>query len=124
MDAFDWDYKKLKGVHPFICTHHIYIKEGCNPMHQSQIRMKPNLEDIVKEELQKLLYVGFIYTISYSDWVLPLVLVLKKNAKWRIYVDYTEHNKATKKDRFPFPFIDQVLDGLTRNKIILLPGWI
>jgi hypothetical protein len=24
--AFAWDYKEMKGIHPSICTHHIYIK--------------------------------------------------------------------------------------------------
>eukprot|EP00253_Pinus_taeda_P023207 PITA_23207 len=70
------------------------------------------LKDIVKEELQKLLDAGFIYPISDSEWVSPLVLVPKKNGKWRICVDYRELNKAAKKDHFTLPFIDQVLDGL------------
>ena len=74
--------------------------------------MNPALKDIVKEELQKLLDAGFVYPISDSEWVSPLVLVLKKNGKWRICVDYRELNKETKKDHFPLPFIDQVLDGL------------
>ena len=39
--------------------------------------MNPSLKDIVKEELQKLLDVGFIYPISDSEWVSPLVLVRK-----------------------------------------------
>jgi len=74
--------------------------------------MNPYLKDIVKEELQKLLDVGFIYPISDSEWVSPMVLVLKKNGKSRICVDYRELNKATKNDHFSLPFIDQVLDGL------------
>ena len=74
------------------------------------------LKDIVKEELQKLLDVGFIYPISDSEWVYPLVLIPKKNGKWIICVDYWELNKATKKDHFPLPFIDQVLDGLAGKK--------
>ena len=74
------------------------------------------LKDIVKEELQKLLDAGFIYPISDSKWVSPLVLVPKKNGKWRICVDYRELNKATKMDHFPLPFIDQVLDGLAGKK--------
>eukprot|EP00253_Pinus_taeda_P034267 PITA_34267 len=78
--------------------------------------MNPALKDIVKEELQKLLDAGFIYPISDSEWVFPLVLVPKKNGKWRIYVDYLDLNKATKKDHFPLPFIDQVLDGLAGKK--------
>eukprot|EP00253_Pinus_taeda_P029761 PITA_29761 len=78
--------------------------------------MNPSLKDIVREELQKLLDAGFIYLISNSEWVSPLVIVPKKNGKWRICVDYQELNKATKKDHFPLPFIDQVLDGLAGKK--------
>jgi len=43
-------------------------------------------------------------------------VVPKKNGKWRIYVDYRELNKANKKDHFPLPFIDQVLDSLAGKK--------
>eukprot|EP00253_Pinus_taeda_P001434 PITA_01434 len=78
--------------------------------------MNPTLKDIVKEELQKLLDAGFIYPISNSEWVSPLLLVPKKNGKWKICVDYRELNKATKKDHFPLPFIDQVLDRLVGKK--------
>lgn len=70
------------------------------------------MKDIVIEKLQKLLNASFIYPISDSEWVSPLVLVPNKNGKWRTYVDYRELNKATKKDHLPLPFIDQVLDGL------------
>ena len=54
----------------------------------------------------KLLNVGFIYPISDSRWVSPLILVPKKNSKWLICVDYVALNKATKKDHFLLPFID------------------
>jgi hypothetical protein len=51
--------------------------------------MNPTLKDIVKEEIQKLLNVGFIYSISDSKWVSPLVVVPKKvTGKWRICVDF------------------------------------
>jgi hypothetical protein len=78
--------------------------------------MNPALKQIVKDELQKLLDVGFIYPISDSQWVSPLVIVPKKNGKWRICVDYRELNKATQKDHFPLPFIDQVLDTLAGKR--------
>jgi len=68
--------------------------------------MNPNLREIVKEELQKLLNVNFIYPISNSQWVSPLVFVPKKNGKWRVCISYRELNKATLKDHFPLPFID------------------
>ena len=72
------------------------------------------MKDIVKNELQKLLTAGFIYPISDSKWVSPLVVVPKKvTGKWCICVDFRELNKATLKDYFPLPFIDQVLDTLS-----------
>ena len=78
--------------------------------------MNPSLRDIVKEELQKLLNVNFIYPISHSRWVSPLVVVPKKNGKWQICVDYRELNKATLRYHFSFSFIDQVLDTLSEKK--------
>jgi len=79
--------------------------------------MNPMMKETVKEELQKLLQVGFIYPISDSQWVSCLVVVPKKNGKWIICVDYRELNMAEIKDHFPLPFIDQVLDSLAGKKL-------
>ena len=68
--------------------------------------MNPALKNVVKEELKKLLDVGFIHPISDSQWVSPLVVVPKKNGKWWICIDYRELNKATQKGHFPILFID------------------
>ena len=103
----------MRGIPSGLCTHHVYIKNDSKPILQPQCRMKPNLRDIVEEEIQKNLEEGFIYPISNSECVSTLVILPKKNGKWRIYVDYRELNKATQKDHFPLPFIDQVLDTLS-----------
>ena len=86
--------------------------------------MNPTLKDIVKEELQKLLDAGFIYPISDSEWVSPLVLVLKKNGKWRIYVDYRELNKATKKGPFSFAFHRSSVIWSGGERVFFLPRWV
>jgi hypothetical protein len=80
--AFAWEYSDMKGIDPQLCTHHIYIEKDARPIRQPQRRLNPHLRDIVKEELQKLLDVDFIYPISDSRWVSPLVIVPKKNGKW------------------------------------------
>ena len=104
--AFAWNYTDMKGIHPDTCIHHIYTQENIRPVRQPQRRMNPALKDIVKDELQKLLNADFIYPISDSKWVSPLVIVPKKGGKWRICVEFRELNKATLRDYFPLPFID------------------
>jgi hypothetical protein len=79
--AFAWDYGDMKGIDPFLYTHRIYIKKDCLPVRQPQRKINPTLREIVKTELQKLLDVGFIYPISDSQWVSPLVIVPKKDGK-------------------------------------------
>lgn len=106
----------MKGLDPALYTHRIYIIPECKPMRQPQRRINPTLRDIVKNELQKLLNVGFIYPILENQWVSPLVIVPNKGGKWQFCIDYRDLSSATKKDHFPFPFIDQVLDNLAGKK--------
>ncbi|CAN6586190.1 unnamed protein product [Malus baccata var. baccata] len=86
--------------------------------------------EVVKKEVIKLLDCGVIYPISDSRWVLPVQCVLKKsgvtvvaNAEnelvptriqtgWRVCIDYRKLNTTTRKDHFPLPFIDQMLERL------------
>ena len=62
--------------------------------------------------MDKLLKVGFIYPVETSEWVSPMVVAPKKDGKWRICVDFKPLNAATKKDPYPLPFVDQILDSV------------
>ena len=64
--AFAWEYTDMRGIDPKTRIHHIYIEQNARPVRQAQQIMNPNLKEIVKEELQKLLNVNFIYPISES----------------------------------------------------------
>jgi len=67
----------MSGIHPYTCTHHIYLQENTRPIAKPQRRINLALKDIVKEELRKLLDVNFMYPIFDSKWVSPLVVVHK-----------------------------------------------
>jgi hypothetical protein len=62
----------------------------------------------------------FILYIETTQWLSPLVIVPKKNGKLRICVDYCKLNVQTKKDPFPLPFMDLVLDLWFDMKYTLL----
>ncbi len=53
---------------------------------------------------------GFIQFVEEVTWLSPIVIVLKKDGKLKIYIDFKKLNAATKKDLYPLPFIDEVLN--------------
>ena len=61
-------------------------------------------------EVKKLSDAGFIYPVEDSEWVSPVVVTPKKNGKWRVCVDYKPLNAAMKRDHFPLPFQDEILN--------------
>lgn len=36
--------------------------------------------------------------------------------RWRVYIDYRKLNSATKKDYYPLPFVNQILEKLSRQE--------
>ena len=45
-------------------------------------------------------------------------MVKKANKKWRMYVDFTDLNKACPKDSYPLPRIDTLVDSMARNQLL------
>ena len=66
---------------------------------------------LFKEEVTKLKRAGAIKEVFYPEWLANMVVMNKKNGKWRVYVDLTDLNKACSKDPFSIPQIDQLVDA-------------
>ncbi len=66
--------------------------EDAQPIKQKQYGMNPNYTLKVREDLDKLLDAGFIYHIEITQWSYPLIIILNKNGKLRICVDYCKLN--------------------------------
>lgn len=107
---FAWSYKDLKDVPPKIKMRHIDLIEVAKPVKQSPYRMNPKYKKRVKVELDKVLELGYINEIDYSDWLSPVAVAPNKNWKIRVCVDYWQLNKVTKKDPYPIPFVQDLLE--------------
>jgi poly(A) polymerase Pap1 len=71
-----------------------------------------------------LLVAGFIQYIEEATWLSPIVIVPKKNGKLRIRIDFKKLNAATKKHPYPLPFMNEVLNIVTRYEAYsLLSGY-
>ncbi|KAD4585743.1 hypothetical protein E3N88_23344 [Mikania micrantha] len=128
--AIAWRIFDIQGISPAYSTHRILMEDEYKPVVQPQRRLNPNMQEVVKKEVLKLMDAGLIYPISDSSWVsltqvVPkmggmTVITNEKNelipsrtvTGWRVCIDYRKLNDATRKDHFPLPFIDQMLERL------------
>ena len=60
----------------------------------------------------------FIREVYYLDWLANVVMVKKANGKWRIFVDFTDLNRACFKDSYPFPWIDNLVDSTAKHQLL------
>ncbi|GKA70971.1 reverse transcriptase domain-containing protein [Tanacetum coccineum] len=95
--AIAWKLSDIKGINTEFCSHKILIKEDYEPTVQHQRRVNPKIHDVIKKEVEKLLDAGLIYPISDSPWT-------------------CNGMEATRKDHFPLPFMDQMLERLAGNE--------
>ncbi|MCI71949.1 RNA-directed DNA polymerase (Reverse transcriptase), partial [Trifolium medium] len=59
----------------------------------------------LKEQLEELLEKRFVRP-SVSSWGAPVLLVKKKDGSMRLCIGYRQLNKATIKNKYPLPRID------------------
>jgi len=114
--------------------HKIHLEEGTKPSREPQRRLNPSMQEVVRGEVIKLLDAGIIYPISDSKWVSPIHVMPKRagvtvvqnkegelvstrvQSGWRVCIDYRKLNTTTRKDHFPLPFIDQMVERLAGHE--------
>ncbi|KAK1630189.1 hypothetical protein QYE76_004504 [Lolium multiflorum] len=136
--AIGYTLDDLKGISPSICQHAINMEDDAKPVVEHQRRLIPKMKEVVRNEVLKLLEAGIIYPIADSRWVSPVHCVPKKGGMivvpndndelipqrvvvgYRMCIDFRKVNKVTKKDHYPLPFIDQMLE---RENHVYLSLW-
>ena len=72
----------------------------------------------MKEEIQKLISMGFLSVVEYPKWLANVVHVPKNDSNVRVCVDFRHLNKASPKDDFPLPHIDMLVDSTTSHSML------
>ncbi|UYV73410.1 hypothetical protein LAZ67_10003088 [Cordylochernes scorpioides] len=85
--------------------------EDAKPIKHKPYRVSAKERDIIKEQIDEMLTEGIIRPSS-SPWSFPVILVKKRDGKYRFCVDYRKLNNVTVKDVYPIPRIDEVMDTL------------
>jgi hypothetical protein len=114
------------------------MEQEHKPISEHQQRLNNVMREVVKKDVLRPLKVGVIYPVSDSEWVSQVQVVPNKggmtvicNGKnqlipqrtitgWQMCIDYRKLNKATRKDHFPLPFIDEMLERLVNHSFCYL----
>ncbi|PIN09694.1 DNA-directed DNA polymerase [Handroanthus impetiginosus] len=101
--AIGWTIADIKGINPSFCMHKILLKDDQKLSVESQRRLNPIMKEVCVPKKGGITMVPNMH----NELILTRTVI-----GWRVCMDYRKLNKATRKDHFPLPFIDQMLDRL------------
>ncbi|KAJ9564818.1 hypothetical protein OSB04_000784 [Centaurea solstitialis] len=117
-DCFAWSHEDMVGIDPNIISHKLNVDPTFKPIKQKRRKFAPERNKVINDEVDNLLKTGKIREVKYSDWLANVVVVQKKNGKWRVCIDFTDLNKACPKDPFPLPHIDAMVDATAGHELL------
>jgi hypothetical protein len=123
-DVFAWSYRDLKTYDTGIIQHIILLRPEVKPFQQKLRKYQPSLEPLMYKELKKLLDAKIIFQVRHSARVANLVPVSKNYGEIRLCVDFRNLNRASEKDNYPVPPMEQLLQTVSGSQIFsLLDGF-
>ena len=78
LKAIGYFLDDIPGISPDLCMHRIHLEDESKSSIEHKKRLNPNMKEVVKKEIMKLLEAGIIYPISDSNWVSLVHVVPKK----------------------------------------------
>ena len=108
-DVFAWIHSDMTGISSMHASHKLNVVSSARPIKRRVRRSHLGRHQIIQTEVNNLLNVGFIKEVKYPEWLANVVVVPKKEGKWRVCVDYIDLNDACPKDSFPLPHIDHIV---------------
>ena len=110
-DIFSWSHRDIPRVDPEEAEHCLNIDPSHPLVRQKQRRFTPERNRVISDEVDRILEIDTIEPYQYPKWLSNVVVVKKKNGKWRICIDFTNLNEASPKDSYPLSKIDQLVDA-------------
>ena len=111
-NVFKEELGELRGV-----AAKIHVDETSQPHFVKPRQMPFAIREKVEQELERLLSLGIIEPVQFSDWAAPIVPVLKSDGRVRICGDYkVTINRAAKLEKYPIPRIEELFATLAGGK--------
>jgi ribonuclease HI len=124
VDVFAWTYEDLKTYDTSVIEHKIPLKEEAKPFKKKLRQINPMLQPVMEKEVKNLPDAQIIVSLRYFEWVANLVPVRKKNGEIRLCVDFRNLNRSSRKDNYPLPNMEHILQKVTgASRISMIDGF-
>ncbi|KAK0592167.1 hypothetical protein LWI29_014403 [Acer saccharum] len=117
-NSFAWSHSDMVGIDPKVIVHRLQVDPDHQPIKQKRRKFAPERNKVINEEIQKLFDISSVREVKYPDWLANVMVVKKKNGKWRVCIDFTDLNKACPKDSFPLLHIDMLVDVTAWHELL------
>ena len=108
----------MPGINPSVMVHRLNMSPTFPPIRQKKQVFTQERDQAIAEEVRKLQEADFIRKVYYPNWLANVVMVKKAKGKWRMYMDFTDLNKACPKDSYPLPRVDVLVDSTTQHQLL------
>ena len=81
LNVFTWSHEDMPSISPRVIEHKLNVNPKKKPIQQKRRAFTPERNQIITNEVNKLLTAGFIREVYYPEWLTNVVLVKKANGK-------------------------------------------
>jgi hypothetical protein len=100
---FTWQPSQMSRIPREVIKNHLKIFPDARPIQKKPQKQSVERQNLIHEEIKKLLDAGFIWEVHHPRWLANPVVIPKVGGKLQMCIDYTSLNKACPKDPFPLP---------------------
>jgi len=108
----------MPSVDPNFYCHHLNIYPSTKLVAQKKRKIRPEKWGAATKQVNELLKASIIRKLQYATCLSNVVLALKSNGKWRMYIDYTDFNKFCLKNPFSLPDINKLVDNSSGYQLL------
>ena len=116
-DIFAWTHSDMPRIHPSMTSYKLNVTLFSRLAWKKVPCFRLDRQQIIQMEIDKLA-VGFIREVKYPNRLVNVVVIPKKDRKWRVCVDYTNLNEVCPNDSFHLPWINQIVDSTVEHRML------
>lgn len=99
-------------------THKLNINLHTKPVQQKRRKFAPERNEVIQEDIERLLAANIIFKVKYPAWLDNSVMVKKFGRGWRMCVDITDLNNVCPKNCYSLSSINQKFEAVADQDVL------